>query len=108
MKIALRNRPEKRLYITDGQNPLVIINKDQQKYMLLGILLPYRRGQQIVFGIIIDHCLGQYFVLSGIPRRGMQSAVHKCRDLIHVQINVRNVLRADILHSVQTFQYTVQ
>src|SRR5699024_2508719 len=46
LEIFLRNGAEKGLDIVDGEYALEIINKNQQKQMLSGIFLFFRRGEQ--------------------------------------------------------------
>ena len=40
-----------------------IINKNQKQHMLTGIFLLDRRRQQVILGIIVDHGLGEDFIL---------------------------------------------
>ena len=67
--------------------------------MFFGIFLLERGRQQIIFGIIIDHGFGQYFVALRVSGGIFQLLVHKGGDLIHIQINVGNILQLDVLYS---------
>ena len=52
--------------------------------MLLTVLLFFRRRQQIVLGIIVNHGLGQNLVITGISGGCTKSFVHKSGDLVHI------------------------
>ena len=58
--------------------------------MLLAVLLLLGRWQQAVFGVVVDHGLGQNLIAvsaAGFP----EMFVHECGHLIHVQVDVRDV-----------------
>ena len=63
--------------------------------MLFGILLFIGRRQQVVLGIVVDHGFRQHLIF-GIAFRILQMFIHKCRNLVHVKINARNLFRPDI------------
>ena len=73
--------------------------------MLLGIFLLFRWRKKIVFGVVIDHGFCQNLVIVG-ALAGSKAGIHKCGHLIHVQINVRNVFRVNIVN-ITEFAYNV-
>ena len=62
--------------------------------MLPGILLLDRGRKKAVLGIVVDHGLGQYLVFR-IPFGLGQMVFHKGSDLIHIQVNLRNLVQAN-------------
>ena len=86
----------------DGQDIFKIINEDQDQYVFFRILLPDRRGKKIVLGIIVDHGLGQDLVLLVAPGRG-ELRIHEGGHLIHIQVNIRNIIRMDIVDPGKAF-----
>jgi hypothetical protein len=75
--------------------------------MILGILLPYGRGKQIILGIIIDHGLGKDLVFTGISGSLMKPFIHKSGKLIHIQIHIRDIRKLYIFYTVKAFNYAV-
>ena len=51
--------------------------------MLFGITLLFRRRKKLIFGVIIDHGLGQNLVIP-VALGGSQLFFHEGCDLIHV------------------------
>ncbi len=72
--------------------------------MLFGILFFVRRREQVIFRIVVDHCFGKYFVFLR-PFAGFQVGVHKCRDLIHIEVDVWNVLWVYVIDFPQFVDY---
>ena len=70
--------------------------------MLPGVFFLLRRGKQIVLRVVIDHGLCQDLVVF-VAFGGGQLGIHKGRDLIHVQIDIGNILGADIIYFFQSF-----
>ena len=58
-----RNGAEKGFDIMEGQKTFKIVDKDQHQHMISGIFFLYRRRQKVVFGVIVDHGLGQNLVI---------------------------------------------
>ena len=56
-EIPLRERREKLLDIRDGKDGLQIVDQDDKEHVVPGILLLYRRWDQTVLGVIINHGL---------------------------------------------------
>ena len=56
-EISLQERREKLLDIRDGKNGLQIVDQDDKEHVVPGILLLYRRWDQTVLGVIINHGL---------------------------------------------------
>ena len=81
------------------------LSNDQKEHMLLGIFLLFRRRKKVIFGVIIDHGFCQNLVVVR-ALAGSKTGIHKCRDLIHVQINVGNVFRVNIVN-ITEFAYNV-
>ena len=75
--------------------------------MLSGILLLHGRREKIVLRVVVDHGLGQDLVLA-VALGGREMLVHKGRDLVHVQIDIGNLFRPDVIDVVETFKYAVQ
>lgn len=91
MEIPLGQRFQQTLDIADGQNGFVIINIDQKQQMLLGIFLLIWCRQQMILRIIIDHGLGKNLVIRAALEIS-EMAFHEGCDLIHVKVNVWNVI----------------
>ena len=78
---------ENRLYIADRQEILKIIDKDHEQNVIPGIFLPVRRREQVVFGVIVDHCLGHNLVIFKTGCFGKMPC-KKCGDLVYIEIKV--------------------
>ena len=65
--------------------------------MLFRIFLFHRRGKKIVLCIVVDHGLCQDLVLV-VPAGGAELALHKCCDLVHIEINIWNILRFHVVN----------
>ena len=59
--------------------------------MLPGIALLFRRGKELVLCVIVDHGLGQDFVII-MTLGGSEIIFHKGCDLIHVKSNIGNFI----------------
>ena len=75
--------------------------------MLPGIFLFHRRRKKIVLRVIVDHCLGQDLVIAVALRR-IELLIHESCDLIHVQVDIRDISRFDIIDAGEAFQDAVQ
>ncbi len=106
-EIFLAERFEHRLDVPDRKDVFKIVDQDQEQHVLSGILLLHGRREKIVLRVVVDHGLGQDLVLA-VPLGGREMLVHKGRDLIHVQIDVGNLFRPDVIDVVETFKYAVQ
>ena len=84
------------LDVADRQDIFKVVQKDQEKHVLFGILFFVRRREKIVFRIVIDHRFGEDLVFLR-PLAGFQMGVHECRDLIHIEVDVRDVLRVYVI-----------
>ena len=90
-EIGFREWIQKCLDILDGQYVLKIIDKNQQKHMLPRVFLLIGGREQIVLRVIIDHCLGQNLIVR-IALGFRQLLIHKGRDLVHIEINIRYIV----------------
>ena len=61
--------------------------------MIHAVFLADRRNQNIVLHIIVDHGLRQNFVVLRIPCALLEMLLHKGQNLIHIQINSRDLVR---------------
>ena len=86
-EIFIRDRPEKSLDVTDGENILKIVNKDQHQQMFPGVAFLLRRGEKLILGVVVDHGLGQDLVIL-VTFGGSEIFFHESSDLIHVKIDV--------------------
>ena len=68
--------------------------------MLLGIFFLLRRRKQVVLGIVVDHGFCQDLVIL-VALGCLKLPIHKCCNLIHIQINSRYILRTDMIHPIQ-------
>ena len=50
-----RNGTEKGFDIMEGQKIFKIVDKDQHQHMISGILFLDRRGEEVIFGIVVNH-----------------------------------------------------
>ena len=75
--------------------------------MFLGVFLLHRWRKEVIFRIIIDHCLRQDLVIR-IPLRRLKLFLHEGRYLIHIEINIRDISRFDIIDPSDTLHNTVQ
>ena len=75
--------------------------------MFLTVLFPDRRRKQVVFGIIVNHCFGKNLVSHRVPGGAPQSAFHKCGYLVHIQVNIGDIVKTDVMYSVKTFYNAV-
>ena len=75
--------------------------------MLLGIFLLDGRRKQIILGIIVDHGLGQYLVLIRVSGCIFQPGIHKRGHLIHIQVNVRDILCLNVFDSIHAIHDTL-
>ena len=91
----------------DGKDIFEIVDKDQDQHVLLGVFLLHRRRKEIVLGVVVDHGLCQDLVLA-VPAGGAELALHECRDLVHVQVDIWNILRLYIVDPGDALQDAVQ
>ena len=61
------NGGEECLDIIKGQQALEIVDKNEHEHVVLGVFFLYRRRQQIVFCIVIDHGFGQNLIIRIAP-----------------------------------------
>ena len=85
----------------------IIINKNQHQHVFFAVFLFHGRRQKIILRIIVDHGLCQDLVRLRISRCIFQLTFHKSRNLIHIQINIGNIRRFDILNSAKAFHNAV-
>ena len=85
-----------------GKNVFKIVDQYQEKNMLLGILLLDRRRKKVILRVIIDHRLSQDLVLFISFCRG-EMVIHERGDLIHIQVDVRDLAGLDVVYFIQTF-----
>ena len=71
--------------------------------MILGITLLLRGREQVVLRIIVDHGLGEDLVVL-VALGGCKLIFHEGCYLIHLKINVREILRLYIIHSGNVVQ----
>ena len=103
IKESLRHRIEQLLYIIYGNNIFEIINVNKDYDMLFTVSLLIRRRKELIFRIIIDHGLGQSFVIL-TPLIMVEVRIHEVRNLIHVKLYIRNILR-DYIIQLDPFPY---
>ena len=75
--------------------------------MLTGIFLFGGRREQIIFRIIIDHGFGQDLVSRMAPGL-FQVLFHKRGHLIHIEVNIRDILRTDIIQTGKSIKNAFQ
>ena len=94
-KIAC-DRFQNSLYISQRQEALKIIDENQHQHVFLGVALFLRRRQKLIFRIVVDHGLGKDLIIF-VPLRVLQMFIHKMGDLIHIQVDIRNITRPDVI-----------
>ena len=57
-------------------------------------------GEQVVLGVVVDHGLRQDLVLR-VALGLLQMFVHKGGHLVHIEIDVRNLFRFNVIQAVQ-------
>ena len=70
-------------------------DEEEEEDVFAGIFFLLRRRQEAVFRVILDHGLGEDFVL-GVALHAREVVVHEGGHLVHVQLDPRNVLGMDI------------
>jgi len=95
-KIFLRDRSEKSLDIADGKDILKIVDKNQHQKMFTGVTLLLRRREKLVLRVIVDHGLSQDLVIL-VTFGGGKILFHKSCHLIHVQVDIRDLIRFYII-----------
>ena len=70
------------------------------------ISLFFRRRQELVLGIIVDHGFGQCLIIV-VPLDRIQISLHKPCHLIHIEIQIRNILGLYIVKGVEIFNYFI-
>ena len=75
--------------------------------MLPGILFLLRRGQDPGLGVIVDHGLCQDLVVR-IALDLLQVLLHEAGDLIHVEGDIRDLLRLYIADGIQKTDQTAE
>lgn len=84
IKVFILDRAEYGLNIGEAQDALVIINEEEHKDVIFRIALLFRRGEKLVFGIVIDHRFRQDLVF-GMTFDRREMPLHEGRDLIHIE-----------------------
>ena len=69
---------------------------DQEHHVLTAVFFPDRGKEHLVLDIIVDHGLGQELVSGGIPRQAAQALLQEGGHLVHVEVDARDILHADI------------
>ena len=87
--------------IVDAEDVFKIVDKNEQQHVLFGIFLFMWGWQQTILCIIVDHGLGQNLIIR-IALGWCEVALHKGCHLIHVQVNIRNGLRFDMIDAPET------
>ena len=98
LEIFVRQRFQEGLNIGNGEKIFEIIDEGQDQHVLPGIFFLRGRRKQIIFRIIVDHGLGEDLVL-GITPGLLQVFFHKRSHLVHVKINVRDILWPDVIQT---------
>ena len=83
------------LDVVEGEQVLKVVDEDQHQHMFFGIFLLDRRREQIVLRIVVDHGLSQDLVLR-VALGALEMLLHKCGHLVHIELDIRDLLRADI------------
>jgi hypothetical protein len=84
VKVVIGDRTQKLLYVVDREDAFKIVNKNKEQDVLLGIFLFERRRKEVVFGIVVDHRLGDDSALFGSVYGRRQFGIHKAGYLIHI------------------------
>ena len=71
--------------------------------MISGVFFLVRRGENVIFRVVIDHGLGQQLVLRAALYL-LQVGVDKGGNLIYVQINIRDIFGFHIIQPGICFQ----
>ena len=101
-EILLLQRAEDRLDIVQLQDALIIVDKEQDQHMIATVTLLIRWWQKLVLRIVVDHRLRQHLILR-MPFDGREVAVHEAGHLIHVELEVRDVIGGDVPDRLQIF-----
>ena len=91
------------LNIVKIQQILKVINKYQKQDMILGVFFTYRRGKEVVFGIVIDHSLCEYLVLR-ISLQLPQVFLHKGSYLVHIKVDLWDIFNFYVIQAVQVLE----
>ena len=102
VKVLLLQRAEDRLDIVQLQDALIIVDKQQDQHMLATVTLLIRWRQKLVLRIVVDHRLRQHLILR-MPLDGREVAVHEAGQLIHVELEVRDVIGGDVPDRLKIF-----
>ena len=84
------------LHIVDAQKALQVIDKYKQVHMVLAVFLLHRARKKVALCIVVNHGLRQKLVIV-ITLGLLEMLVQKLRHLIHVQIDIRDIIRTDII-----------
>ena len=101
-EVLLLQRAEDRLDIIQLEDALIIVDEKQDQYMLAAVTLLIRWRQKLVLRIVVDHRLRQHLILR-MPLDGREVAVHEAGHLIHVELEVRDVVGGDMPDRLQIF-----
>ena len=101
-EVFLLQRAEDRLDIIQLEDALIIVDEKQDQHMLATVTLLIRWRQKLVLRIVVDHRLREHLILR-MPLDGRQVAVHEAGYLIHVELEVRDVIGGDVPDRLQIF-----
>ena len=101
-EILFLQRAEDRLDIVQLEDALIIVDEEQDQHMLATVALLIRWRQKLVLRIVVDHRLRQHLILR-MPLDGREVAVHEAGHLIHVELEVRDVIGGDVPDRLQIF-----
>ena len=95
IEVLLLQRAEDRLDIVQLEDALIIVDEKQDQHMIATVALLIRRRQKLVLRIVVDHRLRQHLILR-MPLDGREVSVHEAGHLIHVELEVRDVIGGDV------------